>query len=779
MSKKQLSDANVLFILTASLFLFYPALFFAKTAFLTSDHWQEHYPWAVYLYESVRNGVLPFWTTANQCGFPIAAEGQVGVFYLPNLLFGLLLPNQAAYSYQHIFHFLLAGFGLYLYMRSVKEERPGALLAAFIFMFGSAYAGAFYNLNSLKTVAWLPISLYLFERFYQDQNRIVIITLGAAVGLCILAGYPQIAVYTCAVLYAYIFARIFFVPDKNRRGGSTRVLPVFYVILSMGIGYLLAKPQLDLTLELAGLSNRLQLTEDFAYVGSMSPAAVSTFVFPGLRTLFRANNLYIGILPLFFLTVALFDRESGKRKLVKLWVCIAIVCFLLALGKWNPLYVGLIKLTQFYGFRVPSKFMVYLVLACAVLSGFGLNAFFRTKCLLALPKKKASRVIHVFTGMILILIVCVILAYAAVILFRAPLYSLGQWIVQTFVYGKSGHPYSLEFYYARLDPLLDYAGSLLSPANWRIWWPITLSCLAVVIVRSVLRDNRSQRIKMACIGAFIFIDLYAASFVGIRKDFHYYEKMQPKGPVMDALQKEITEHRVSRVYSFRERDDRQLIEPHTNSLYGYAAVGAYTPLVLKRYYETVGMLGNVNDSIMVHFPTLEYVMERWQLIDFLNVSHVLSTTPLYRSSLELIEDDPENSHYLYVNKTKGRSAYFISEFARYDNWDHLKEEFMRAGFDPTDIVLVLEKDFTHAPLDRIRGGEPVSSIQPLLMEEHYQSWNLKTNEPGFFVIPQNAYPKWEAVVNGKPQPIIPAYGFLQSLWFGEPGEYQIEIRFRL
>ena len=112
------------------LVIFYPALWAAKEASLMGDHWEQHYPWAVLMAQSLKHGVWPFWTSLIQCGFPIAAESQIGLFYIPNLLLYSLLPVQWAYSYMNVVHFFISGVGTYAYCRRMGFSPAGALDAA-------------------------------------------------------------------------------------------------------------------------------------------------------------------------------------------------------------------------------------------------------------------------------------------------------------------------------------------------------------------------------------------------------------------------------------------------------------------------------------------------------------------------------------------------------------------------------------------------------------------------------------------------------------------------
>src|SRR3989338_9089459 len=117
-------------VLVFLLFAFFPELFFATSASLTGDHIEQHFPWAYFLGSSLKSFQFPFWTNYIHCGFPIAAEGQIGAFYPPNLILFFLLPIKVAYAYLNVFHFVVAGFGSFLYAKSMKLSGNAAFTSA-------------------------------------------------------------------------------------------------------------------------------------------------------------------------------------------------------------------------------------------------------------------------------------------------------------------------------------------------------------------------------------------------------------------------------------------------------------------------------------------------------------------------------------------------------------------------------------------------------------------------------------------------------------------------
>jgi len=180
-------------VIVLSLYLFYSKIFAVQGAWLINDHAEQHFPWAYYLAQSLKAGHLPFWTNQVHSGFPIAAEGQIGSFYLPNIVFYTFLPIKAGYAWNILFHLLLSGVFMFRYLRSLEIREAGALFGTLAYLFGSTLGGAYYNITSLKVLTWFPLSLILIDQMIRSEKirwgKAVL--LGVVFSLQILVGYLQ------------------------------------------------------------------------------------------------------------------------------------------------------------------------------------------------------------------------------------------------------------------------------------------------------------------------------------------------------------------------------------------------------------------------------------------------------------------------------------------------------------------------------------------------------------------------------------------------------------
>ncbi|MFA5167166.1 MAG: hypothetical protein WC530_01400 [Candidatus Omnitrophota bacterium] len=764
---------NVL-IFAGLLAIFYPGLVIAKQASLMGDHWEQHYPWAFLMAQSLKQGTEFFWTPLIQCGFPIVAESQMGLFYIPNLLLYAALPIEWAYAYMNLLHFYIAAVGTYLYARQVGINSWGAFVAAIVFVFGTGYGGAYYNITSLKTLSWFPWILYWSEKFIQIRRPRYLVFMAASLSFSILAGYLQIAVLMALVFLIWIILRVgVFNPEKMSWPHCARLLlgTACAVVATLSI----ALPQIILTHELSLFSNRVNLSEAYAYVGSLSPFSILTIVFPKLQGIFRGNCLYSGIFAVVFVIASFFVASKGLRKMLWLWVVLCITSLFFALGQWSPLYVSLVKLTHFYSFRVPAKFLVFFCFGVAMLAGIGVHAIME-------DLKKNTIKKNAFADC------CLSFALAALALWgvtyfcltrgRSWLESFGKWIVENFIYGKPGHPRRLESYLQTINAAVDAARGTMSFVDpWQIWAIvlIVLSCVWILFLR---RTNRVVFLLPIAI-IILLADLYVFAGADIKKDFDSYAHVMRPDPLVKMLLEEKNRGSLERVYGFRSENESLPLMPSVNMIYGIEDIGGYSPLIMRRYYETIGLFGNVNDSNSMNAPEVTFVLKRLPLLNALDVSHVLSKTVLEAPDLHLMFHDLVSDTYLYKNTGNHGRAYFVSNVVLFPDWFRLKEIFMAPGFDPQKTLLLEDTE-----MEELKDGfrlAPLSQARKIAREHHTgnsEHWTVEITGPGFFVLSNVMYPGWEARLNGRKVPILKAYGLFQAIWIPRPGTHSVELSYK-
>ena len=768
-------DGLAVLSLLGLLVLFFPDLFLVKAAPLIGDSLEQHYPWAFQLAQSLKDFKLPFWTPLIQCGFPLVAESQVGVFYLPNLILLGLLPFHVAYSYMNLLHWFIAGWGTYAYAKQMKLESMPAFVAAGVFVFGGAYGGAYYNMTSLKTICWFPVALYFLERYLENQKGRFLVGMAVVISQSLVAGYLQIAVLTWFIFGVYALLRIFIFPE-NSIPGTKKVLTLGALAGVTAVALILALPQIYLTFQMAMLSNRTGLAEGYAYVGSMSPMVLGTMVIPNLSLILRGNNLYAGSFALFLVLFAFSSPDTRKSQILRIWVTMTLLALLLALGRWSPLYVLLIKLTKFYSFRVPAKFVGFICFGLAMLSAVGFQALWQGRSTQAMVKKA----FHAYLAIVAIFVALMVSANLFLTMGRNMALKVGEFFIMRYIYAKPGHPHSLETY---LEGVRNYPGQVLKylsfsdPVNI---WMFVMSGFCVILLIAFLRKKIITRSLLGVGIFFLVVDLYAASFLDIQLDLAPYKTVLEPSPFFRILDQERSVGRLGRVYGFRSAVKRLPLVPSQNMLYGIEDIGAYSPFVSKRYNESIGLLGNVNDSNYQQFPPANFILQRLPLLGFLNVSHVLSSERLEHADLKLLGLDSRFGSYLYENGGTHQPAYFISHLEIAQDWDALCARLMSPYFDPKETLL-LEKGELQK-ITKSSGSEAQAGLGATIRlqshQEDFEVWQIETAQAGFFVVPETFYAGWTATVNGQPVPILNADGLFRAIRIDGPGSYKVQFRYK-
>ena len=102
-------------------------------------------------------------------GYPIFADGELGLLYLPQITLLALLPAPIAMVWLRVLHVFLAGLFTYLYLRNLRLEALPALGGGLVFAFGSFLSAQMHHENVVRSAVWLPAVLACFDRAVQQR----------------------------------------------------------------------------------------------------------------------------------------------------------------------------------------------------------------------------------------------------------------------------------------------------------------------------------------------------------------------------------------------------------------------------------------------------------------------------------------------------------------------------------------------------------------------------------------------------------------------------------
>lgn len=334
--------------------------------------------------ESLASGALPLWDATLHGGQPLLANVNNTALYPGNLLF-LVLPPLAAFNLEIVLHLALAGVATYLLARALDLRPPAALVAALVYEFCGPTLSLVNLLNRLIATPWTPLMLLFWHLLLVDRRARWFVAAACAGALQVLAGFPELTVFTFALL------AVWSLPSEASRIPRKKRLALFLGLALATSG--LAAVQILPTLELLKHTARGQgLGAASALAWSVDPRRLPELVLPGW--LGRVDALsdadYWGrnlehqgfpyLLSLTFgmgtavLALAGLGREGGvgpsvaQRRLLAAFAGLALV---LTLGRNLPGIPALAAAVPMRVFRYPVKLVCAATLPLAILAGAG------------------------------------------------------------------------------------------------------------------------------------------------------------------------------------------------------------------------------------------------------------------------------------------------------------------------------------------------------------------------------------------------------------------------
>lgn len=349
-----------------------------------------YFPLMGWVGQQLQHGYFPLWTPQFFGGYPLFADGEIGLAYPPALLALWSLPADRAFVVLRLGHLWLAAIGMFALACAWRLPYPSAVLAGIVFTLGSFLQAQIHHENIVRTASWLPAILACIELSLRAVTWRPRLRWAALATICLgLAGlslHSQMLAIDLLILAAYggfrwLVGPIGWLPVPARwlaRLFSVACICAPVVLVSFG----LAAVQLIPLVELAGFSQRgggIPYAESAAY--SVTPAGLLQVIFPyvfrnvgntqwGLWTHWE-SYLYIGLAPLLLTIIGLV---CVRRREVAGWGVIGGLGLILSLGQYSPLnlHYYLWLLPGLSGLRAPGRFTIAVVLAGAMLSAYGL-----------------------------------------------------------------------------------------------------------------------------------------------------------------------------------------------------------------------------------------------------------------------------------------------------------------------------------------------------------------------------------------------------------------------
>ncbi|MBI5613848.1 YfhO family protein [Candidatus Gottesmanbacteria bacterium] len=322
------------------------------------------YPWKKFTIDEWKQGRLPLWNPYSFSGTPHAGNYQTAVFSIVNMLY-LIFPFLTAWSLQILLQPLFAGFGMYLFLHSLRRSPTGALISSISFMF-CGFMTVWMAYGTLGyAILFLPYALLGVETLIQYRRWWGGLLITVSLALSFFSGHFQISLYVFGFVFYYLLVRGWHLK---------RFTEMFYALFFSFLSLLVVMPQLFITYK-----------SFIESVRSVSFGSGEIIPWKYLTTLFAPDfygnpvtrndwfghyaewSSYIGIVPLVLAVSAFFIK---KRESLLYFGIPAAAALLLATP--SPLSWAL------YWFKVPvlstsaaSRIIVLFSFSLSVLASFG------------------------------------------------------------------------------------------------------------------------------------------------------------------------------------------------------------------------------------------------------------------------------------------------------------------------------------------------------------------------------------------------------------------------
>lgn len=181
---------------------------------ITADVPSFIYPMQTFAISILKDHQLPLWNPLILTGTPLLANFQSAPFSPVNILY-FLTNNLTAWSLEIILAHFFAALFTYILLRSWKVSKIGSIIGGVIFAFsGFNLIWSQWNGHTLSA-AFIPLILFFESKYLKTPRFRYGLGFLLSIFIQILAGYPQIVLYTVLAGGIYYLLNIFSLKRKD------------------------------------------------------------------------------------------------------------------------------------------------------------------------------------------------------------------------------------------------------------------------------------------------------------------------------------------------------------------------------------------------------------------------------------------------------------------------------------------------------------------------------------------------------------------------------------
>lgn len=717
--------------------------------------------------KTLEEGTYPLWNPYIFCGMPSYQSLSYTPYVYPVSFLIYLLQRFIGFPEMSwlLLHYLMAGLGVFLLLRSFEVRTSVAALAGAVFMIMPNFVanGANGHGSQACAVAYMPFALLLLRRILLGRNRVAGgALLGIVLGFQMLRGHIQISYYTFLMIGLFLLLETI----RLLRAGKWRdaAAGVAFVaagfILALGIASVLILPVKEYARYSIRGGDGGGLDYGYATGWSLHPREILTFVFPwaagfGKGTYwghmpFTDYPNYVGVVTAIFSLVAMAITRNRWK-----WYFFAgaALSTLVAFGSFFPvLYKPMFRFLPYFDkFRVPVMILIVQQLMLVVLMGMGIEDYLRLSSAGSLPRFLGSgRFKWAMAGAA---------AFLAIVL-------AGNGAIKEGLLGDEAIRSRIRPEYAMLA-VSSYAGDLARTA-------FILAASAAILLLASLKKFGAGAVVML-LGLVALVDLFTVDHPILHPEKGWnaegYRIIRPREAVEEFkkenraagfLSGDKSIYRIFPVPAAQPGSWSHNVFPFSDNSYmisGIQSMGGYHAAKLKNY----------QDLMDVMFATFNRGSMPTNILNMMGAKYFVSFHKIFREGSPYPLVHEEEGNYIYLNPGALPRVFFVDKI-RVAPAGEILSLLTQPTFDPSREVI-----FDHLPPGVVESAEG-SEAEITDYSLNSIAIRARVEKPCVMVLGEIDYPGWKATVDGADTPVITANHCLRALVVG-PGDHDIVFKF--
>jgi hypothetical protein len=680
-------------------------------------------PWYCYLGKSLAAGHIPTWNPFSMGGVPFASAPESGWGYLPPMLLFTGLGCGTAIRWMIVIQPILAGLGIYWFLRSEGLSRPAGTVGGLSLALVMAGSNLVVTIPFSGTLAWTSLLLAGASRYLRAKTWSARLAWAIPTALAwgqLAAAHPSLGLLMGTLaLVVYLVARGWARVASGERGRRETVIAIGLLLVALfpvNLAYFLPRlsfvGRTSLGLGYAGLQ---RLGEAIA---GLPPGPIRIGVATGLSwplKLAISPGAHVAAIALVLCFAALWARRY--RPLAIAFGLYGLTCYLLGLRAVAGVVPESIRSMRFIDFYLhnPYWFIFELFLAIAVLAGLGVQAWQEADS----PRQ---RVAMVLPGI--------------------------------FVWGAL--PLALG---ARPASLVALAGGMILGG--------------AALVASVRRP-----VMYVVVPLVVAIELLVNGFVsqGPVPFQPQPPKLVPVASPRLRLDRYLEPETIAT--TLHEEDEGRYLTLGRGRVYDRGSndmllfrsetTDGYGSIQLLRYWSYV----RAAQRAPLEYHRAYFVNPTEQVVDLLQVAWVVAPAGLAPEP-DWMPVTQQERWILYRRRNPPPRASLIWAWSVVGSPERARHMVTDARFDPSSRV-ILERDPGLRPTPRPQGS---GTIRFMWLGANSARVDFDTQAPAIALVRNSYDPNWHATVDGRPVPVLAADYILQGIPVG-PGHHTILLAYR-